>query len=142
MEIALVHQVPADAGTVAVRKKHVVGKDNGSPRLSVFFQTAVDVLKEVELLVAGGEGEVIPCGSLPAFFRPEGGIRQHHIIAVELLAEAGKGVPQRNPAGYAMQQFIHERKAACFGDKFASGERLVDFKFRRLRIQILESVGM
>ena len=74
MQIALVHQVTANLLAVAVGKEHIVRQHHGGTSLVVGFQAAVDVLEEVQLLVAGGEGEVVPGGALAALLGAEGGL--------------------------------------------------------------------
>ena len=57
MQAALVHQVGTHLDADAVLEQDVIGHDEGRP--AARLQAAVDVLQETELLVAGGEGEVV-----------------------------------------------------------------------------------
>lgn len=86
VQITLVHQVAADFLPVAVGKKHIVRQHHCGPGLTVGLQTALDVLEEVQLLVAGGESEVIPGGTLAALLGTEGRIGEHQVKVVEGFA--------------------------------------------------------
>ena len=86
VQITLVHQVTADLLAVAVGKEHIVRQHHGSPGLVIGFQAAVDVLEKVELLVAGGESEIISGGTLAALLGAEGRIGEHQVKVVESLA--------------------------------------------------------
>ena len=44
VKVAFFHQVAADLLAVAVGKENVIGQHNGSPRFSVAFEAAVDML--------------------------------------------------------------------------------------------------
>lgn len=71
VQVALLHEVAADGLTVAVGEQDVVGQDDGGARFAVCLKAAVDVLEEVELLVARRVGEVV--ARSPPFFVPNGG---------------------------------------------------------------------
>lgn len=85
VEVALVHQVLPDSPSFPVGEEHVVREDDGCA--SAAFEAAVNVLKEVQLLVRGFEGEIVAGRALPAFLGPKGRVCQHDVISVELLAQ-------------------------------------------------------
>ena len=142
MQIALIHQVDTNPFAVTVGKKHIVRQHYGSTRLAVSLQAAVDMLQEVQLLVARGIGKVVARCTLAAFFRTEGRIGQHHIIALHLLAHVGKRITQNNFALDVMQHRVHQRQAVRIMHQLAAGEGLRIFKLRRFLIQIKEIVRL
>ena len=86
MQITLVHQVAADFLAVSVSKQHIVRQYHSGPGLAIGLQTAVDVLEKVQLLVAGGESEVISGGTLAALLGTERWIGKNQIEVVEGFA--------------------------------------------------------
>lgn len=91
VEIALVHQVQPDLFSVPVGKERVVRQDHSSPAAP--FQGAVDVLEKVQLFVAGGEGQVVPGGPLPAFLGAKGRIGQHQVVVFEAFSQRELHIP-------------------------------------------------
>ena len=92
VQVALLHEVAADGLTVAVGEQDVVGQDDGGARFAVCLEAAVDVLKEVELLVARRVGEVVARRTLAALLRAERRIRQHDVVVLQALAEVRERV--------------------------------------------------
>ena len=77
----------------------IIRQDNRGAGLAVRSQAAVNVLQKVQLLVAGGEGEVIAGGPLAALLGAKGGgIGQYQIESGHLLAEIRQGIPQQDRA--------------------------------------------
>jgi hypothetical protein len=98
VHVALVQQLLADGLARAALEQHVVGQHHGGA--AVLLEQRLDVLHEVELLVAGGGPEVVAldhvllgadfafgAGDHRAALLAEGRIRQHH---VEALAGVGR----------------------------------------------------
>lgn len=73
MQIALIHQVDTNPFAVTVGKKHIVRQHYGSARLAVSLQATIDMLQEVQLLVARGIGKSSRVARSPPFFVPKGG---------------------------------------------------------------------
>lgn len=80
MQVALLHQVAADALTIAVSKQNVVWQNNCRTSAAVLIQATVDVLQEVQLFVAGGESKVVTGSTFSSFLGAEGRICQNDII--------------------------------------------------------------
>ena len=89
VQITLVHQVAADLLTVTIGKEHIIRQHHSSPCLTICLQAAVNVLEEVQLLVTGREGEVIPGGALAALLGAERRICKHQIKVVDGFALIG-----------------------------------------------------
>ena len=142
VQIALIHQVDTNLFAVTVGKQHIVRQHYGSARLAVSLQAAVDMLQEVQLLVARGIGEVVTRCALTAFFRAEGRIGQHNVIALHFLAHVGKRITQNNFALDIMQHSIHQRQAVRIMHQLTAGEGLRIFKLGRFLIQIKEIVRL
>ena len=138
MQVALLHEVAADGLTVAVGEQDVVGQDDGGVRFAVCLKAAVDVLEEVELLVARRVGEVVARRTLAALLRAERRIRQHDVVVLEALAEVRERVAKVNRAVDAVQHGVHEREAVRVVDELAAGEGFLDFKVG----QFLSKVGV
>ena len=77
VEIALIHEIAAEARAIAVGEKHIVRQYHRRPRLAVTLQTAINMLEEIDLLVARREGEIVPRGTLAAFFRTKRRIKDY-----------------------------------------------------------------
>lgn len=71
VEVAFLHEVAADGGAVALGEEHIVRQDDGGAGLSVRFEAAVDVLEEIQLLVARLIREVIARRALAALLRAD-----------------------------------------------------------------------
>ena len=142
VKIALVHEVGADFLAVAVGKEDVVRQNHSGAGSSAGVQAPVDVLEEIQLLVAGGEREVVAGGAFAAFFCAEGGICEDKVIILHGFAQIGEGVAQENLSPDVVEHGIHKGKAVGVVDQFAAGERLVPLEFRRVRVQIEEILGM
>ena len=89
MQVALVHEVHAYALAVAVSKQHVIWQHHGGTRFAVCLQASVDVLQEVQLLVAGRKREIVSGCALAALFRAEWRVCQHEVIISHGLALIG-----------------------------------------------------
>ena len=76
MQITFLHQVTADALTVTIGKKDIVRQDNRRTSLTRLIQAAVNVLQEIQLLIAGGECEVIAGSPFTALLGSKGRIGQ------------------------------------------------------------------
>ena len=107
MQVALLHQVAADALTIAVGKQNVVWQNNCRTSAAVLIQATVDVLQEVELLVASRESEVITGSTLATLLGAKGRIGQDNIISAHFLAEIGQGIAQIDRAANIMQHSVH-----------------------------------
>ena len=138
VQVALLHEVAADGLTVAVGEQDVVGQDDGGARFAVCLKAAVDVLKEVELLVARRVGEVVARRTLAALLRAERRIRQHDVVILEALAEVRERVTKVNRAVDAMQHGVHEREPVRVVDELAAGEGLLILEV----CQFLSEVGV
>ena len=130
VEVAFLHEVAADGLAVAVGEEDVVRQDDGGARLAVRLEAAVDVLEEVELLVARRVGEVVARGALAALFRAEGGICEDDVVAFQALAEVREGVAEVDLALDAVEHGVHEREAVGVVDEFAAGEGFFDLEVR------------
>ena len=142
VEVAFFHEVAADGLAVAVSEEHVVRQDDGGARLAVRLEAAVDVLEEVQLLVARHVGEVVAGGALAAFFRAEGRIREDDVVAFEALAEVREGVAEVDGALDAVQHGVHEREAVRIVDELAAGEGFLYLEIRHVLGEGLIVVGM
>ena len=138
VQVALLHEVAADGLTVAVGEQDVVGQDNGGTRFAVCLKAAVDVLEEVELLVARRVGKVVARRALAALLRAERRIRQHDVVILEALAEVRERVAKVNRAVDAVQHGVHEREPMRVVDELAAGEGFLDFEVG----QLLGEVGV
>ena len=140
MQITLVHQVAADFLAVAVSKEHIVRHHHR--RFSGGFQKGVDVLKEVQLLVAGGEGEVISGGALAALLGAERRIGKHQVKIMESPALVGQGIGQQNLTVDVVQHGVHQSQTVGVVDQLTAGEALFPFKLCLVCIQIVKIVGV
>ena len=61
----------AAALAIAISKKNIIRQDYCGTCFAVCFQTPVNMLKEVQLLIACRESKVITCCTLSAFFSTE-----------------------------------------------------------------------
>ena len=130
VQVALLHEVAADGLTVAIGEKDIVGQDDGGARLAVMLEAAVDVLEEVELLVARRVGEVVARRALAALLRAERRIRQYDIIILEALAKVGQRVAEVDWAVDAVQHGVHEREAVRVMDELTAGKGFFRLKVR------------
>ena len=73
----------------------------------MLIQATVDVLQEVELLVASRESEVITGSTLATLLGAKGRIGQDNIISAHFLAEIGQGIAQIDRAANIMQHSVH-----------------------------------
>ncbi len=71
-------------------EQHVVGQHHGGAAAGL--QAAVDVLQEAELLVAGGEGEVVARGQPAAFLGAEGRVGEDQRRPWAAPAPSGESV--------------------------------------------------
>ena len=103
MQVAVLHQNLEDLAGFAFEKA-IVRQDHGSAAAG--FQRAEDVLNEVELFVAGLDGEVVAFGHLVGALGAEGRIRQDD---VETVAAVGfvDGVAEINVRLDAVQEQVH-----------------------------------
>ena len=143
MQITLVHQVTADLLPIAVGKEHVIGQHHSGPAVALGIRSqAVNVLEKVQLLVAGGEGEVIPCGTLAALLGAKGGIGEHQIEVAEHFARIGQRIRQQDLAVDPVEHGIHQRQTVGIVDQLTTGECLFPFKLRLVCIQIVKIIGV
>ena len=142
VQITLIHQVATDLLAVAVGKKHIVQQYYGGPSLIVGFQAAVDVLEEVQLLVAGGESEVIPGGTLAALLGAEGRIGKHQVKVVEGFTLIREGVGQQNLTVDVVEHGIHQRQPMGVVNQLTAGEGFFLLELGLIGIQIVKIIGM
>ena len=142
MQITLVHQVAADFLAVSVSKQHIVRQHHSSPCLAVGLQAAVDVLEKVQLLVAGGESEVIPGGTLAALLGAERRIGEHQVKVVEGFALVGQGVGQQNLTVDVVEHGVHQSQTVSVVDQLAAGEGFLPLEFCLICIQIVKIIGV
>ena len=139
MQVALVHKLGTDALAVAIGKQHVVRQDNSGP--SAGLQTAVNMLQEIELLVAGGKGKVITGSPFPALLGAEWRIGQHKVIASHVLSQGGKGVAQGYLAFNAVQHGIHQSQTMGIVYQFTAAEGRIFLKSRHILGQLEIIIG-
>lgn len=132
VQVAFLHEVAADRLAIAVREQHIVGQDDGGARLAVGLEAAIDVLEEVELLVARRVGEIVARRALAALLRAERRIRQHDIVILEPLAKVGKRVAKEDWPFDDVQHGIHEREAVRVVNELTAGEGLLYLKIRHI----------
>ena len=108
MQITFLHQVTADALTVTIGKKDIVRQDTRSPSLTRLIHAAVNVLQEIQLLIAGGECEVIAGSPCTALLGSIGRIGQDNIIPLHTFAKFGQGIAKINGAANIVQHGIHQ----------------------------------
>lgn len=94
MQVALLHQVAADTLTITVSEQDIVRQNNCRTSLARLIQTAVDVLQEIQLLIAGGECEVITGSPFTALLGSKGRIGQDNIIPFIPLPKLDKVSPR------------------------------------------------
>ena len=99
------------------------------------------MLQEVQLFIAGGEGEVITRGPLTALLGTKGRISQNNIKVLHALPQGRKGITQLNLTVDIMEHGIHKGKAVSVVDKLTAGEGLIAFKLGCIGIQIVEIVS-
>ena len=149
-------QLLSDDFTRTALKEHVIRHDDSG--LARGFQDRIDVLDEVELLVAAGRPEILTvidevCLLLLAFFvgEREGGflaerrIGQHVIHAVARIGQqripAGDGHGAVNIADVVQIQ-IHQAELEGGGDKLISVERAVLQKLLLIAVErIISGIG-
>ena len=142
MEVAFVHEVGADFLPVAVGEQDVVREDDRRAGASAGVQAPVDVLEEVELLVAGGEGEVVAGGALAALLRAERRIGQHKVVILHGLAQVGEGVAQEDLPADVVQHGVHEGQSVGVVHEFAAGKGLVPLEPRGVGVQVEKVPGL
>ena len=94
------------------------------------------------MFVAGGVGEVVPCGALTALFRPKGGIGEDHVIALHSLAQVGQGIAQSDGSLHIVEHGVHQGQAVGVVYQLAAGKRLCPFKGGGIGVQVKEIVGL
>lgn len=99
------------------------------------------MLQEVQLLVAGGEGEVITGGTLTAFLGTKGRVGQNHIEILHGCAHAGQGIAQLDFAVNVMEHGVHQSQTVGIMDKLTAGKGFISLKLCHFRIQIKEVIG-
>ena len=142
MQITLIHQVATDLLTVAIGKEHIIRQYHGGPSLAIGFQAAVDVLEKVQLLVAGGESEVISGGTLAALLGAEGRIGKHQVKVMECLALVGQGIGQQNLTVNIVQHGVHQRQPMSVVDQLTAGECLFPLELGLIGVQIVKIIGV
>ena len=140
MKIAFIHQITTDFLSVTISKKHVIRQNYRRSGLTVCFQTAVNVLEEIQLLVAGQEGQIITAGPLTAPLGAKGRIGQYHVIILQLLPFVGQGVPQGDFTFNIMEHSIHQCQSMSIVYQLTAGEGFIFFKFGHIRIQIIKII--
>ena len=100
-------------------EEDVVWQDHS--RRAAGFQNRKDVLDEVELLVRGGDGEVVPARHLAAALGAEGRIGQDAVIAPIAWA-FGYRVAVVDVGLDAVEIQVHQSQAARLEDDLAAGE--------------------
>ena len=140
MEAALVHQVHPDLFSVAVGKEHVVRQYHRGPAAP--FQRTVDVLEKVQLFVAGGEGQVLPGGPLPAFLGAKRRVGQDQVVVFEAFAQAGEGIPQHDFPVHVVEHGVHQSQPMGIMDQFAPGKGIPGLEIGRILVQVKEIIRM
>ena len=100
------------------------------------------MLKKIQLLVAGGKGEVVTGGTLAPFLGAKGRIGEHQIKTMEIFALIRKGIRKQNFSLYVVQHGIHQSQTVGIMNQFAAGKSLLPFKFCHIRIQVVKIVGV
>ena len=114
VHIAVFHKVLDDVAR-GVGEEDVVGQHHGGP--SAPFEYGDHVLDEVELLVAGADGEVVPHRGLVGPFGPEGGIGEDAVVP---FAPVGfvDAVAQVDARFQSVEEKVHEGQSPGPGDEF------------------------
>jgi hypothetical protein len=109
MQVAFVHQVATDVGAYACFEQDVIGQHHSGAASRL--QTAVDVLQEGQLFIAGGMREIAGRATA-AFGCAERRIGQYHIGSGQLRAGQAEGIAQMHHAFvvafHAVQQAVHQ----------------------------------
>ena len=113
VKIAILHEDFEDLTRFAFEEA-IVGKYNGGPAAGL--ENVHAVLHEVELLVAGGDGEVVPVGRLVGSLGAEGGIGEHARIALASIRFVDR-IAEIDPGFESMQEKVHEGQAPGAGDQ-------------------------
>ena len=140
MQVALVHEVDPDLFPVTVRKEDIVRKDDRRPGLTVCLEASIDVLQEVQLLITGGESEVIAGRPLTALLGSEWRICQDDVKIFHALADRGKSIAKGDLPIHIVEHGVHQGQPMRIVDQLAAGKGLAPFKGRRVCIEIEEIV--
>ena len=100
------------------------------------------MLQKVQLLVAGGVGEVITGGTFAALFCSKRRIGEDYIIAPHTLAQIGQGVTQNNSSLNIMQHGVHQGQTVGIVYQLRTSESLRPLKGSGIRIQIKEVISL
>lgn len=116
VDVAVFHKVFDDVAR-GVGEEDVVGQHHG--RASSLFEYGDDVLNEVELFVAGGDGEVVTHGSLVCPFGSEGGIGEDAVVP---FAPVGfvDAVAQVDSRLQSVEKEVHQGESSGARDEFLS----------------------
>ena len=108
VQVAVLHQNLEDLAGLALEQAVVRQHHRGA---SAGLEHRQDVLDEVELLVAGLDGEVVAVGRLVRALGAEGRIGEHHVVTLAAVRLVD-GVAEVDVRLDAVQKQIHQREPA------------------------------
>ncbi len=142
MKIALVHQVNTNLLSFTIRKENVIRQHHSGAGFPIRFQTTVNMLQKIQLLVAGGVGEIVTGGTFAALLGSERWICEDHIIAPHALAQIGQGITQRDLSLDIMQHGIHQGETVGIVYQLRTCKSLCPLKGSRISVKVKEIIGL
>ena len=142
MEVALLHQVAADTLTIAVSKQDIVRQNDSRTSAAVLVQAAVDMLEEVQLLIAGGESKVITGSTFAALLGTKRRVGENDIITPHLLAKVGQSIAQIDGAADIVQHGIHQGQTVGVMHQLTAGKRLSALELLLIHGQFKQIIGV
>ena len=141
MQVTEVHQLPANTGAVTACKQYVIRHDDSAAGFSVCFQTSVNHLQEVQLLVGCLEGNIVSGGTLAALLGAKRWVCQNHVKFLELLGVGRKGVHALDVGRNAVQIGVHQGETVRIRHKLHAAKAILDLLYFRIR-QVIEGLAL
>ena len=108
VQVAVLHEHLEHLAGLALEQAVVRQDHRGA---SAGLEDGEDVLDEVELLVAGLDGEIVAVGGLVRALGAEGRIGEHHVVTLAAVRLVN-GVAELDVRFDAVQEEIHQRQPA------------------------------
>ena len=142
MQVALLHQVAADTLTITVSEQDIVRQNNRRTSLARLIQTAVDVLQEIQLLIAGGKSKVITGSTFSAFLGAERRIGQDNVITFHFLTKVGQRITKIDGTADIVQHGIHQGQTVGVMYQLTAGKCLSTLELLLIHRQFKQVISM